>query len=144
LRSSVPILSKIPRSQPTGPGPEEVPPRRRKRSRPLEQRLRQLEQNTALLRDLAVSFNEMKNEGALKIGNAVSSVAYQRVRFHRTTKNSEWRNALTKVMALERWILEWMARFTPCAIPSKTFICLPFTGGISAYAVILPRPQDKL
>jgi hypothetical protein len=27
-----------------------------------------------------------------------------------------------------------------CVIPDKTFICLPFSGGISAFAVILPRP----
>jgi hypothetical protein len=27
-----------------------------------------------------------------------------------------------------------------CFIPGKTFICLPFAGGISAFAVILPRP----
>jgi hypothetical protein len=25
-------------------------------------------------------------------------------------------------------------------IPDKAFICLPFAGGISAFAVILPRP----
>jgi hypothetical protein len=73
-----------------------------------------LGQNTALLQDLAVSFHAMKNEGALKIGT------------------------------LKRWILEWVAHFTPCAIPSKTFICLPFAGGISAYAVILPRPEELI
>jgi hypothetical protein len=28
-----------------------------------------------------------------------------------------------------------------CVIPDKTFICLPFSGGISAFAVILPRPN---
>jgi len=32
----------------------------------------------------------------------------------------------------------------PCFIPNKTFIYLPFVGGISAFAVILPRPQERL
>jgi hypothetical protein len=27
-----------------------------------------------------------------------------------------------------------------CVTPDKAFICLPFAGGISAFAVILPRP----
>jgi hypothetical protein len=26
-------------------------------------------------------------------------------------------------------------------VPDRTFICLPFSGGISAFAVILPRPN---
>ena len=30
---------------------------------------------------------------------------------------------------------------TDCALPGKTFICLPFAGGISAFAVILPKPM---
>jgi hypothetical protein len=30
---------------------------------------------------------------------------------------------------------------TDCTLPGKTFIWLPFSGGISAFAVILPKPM---
>jgi hypothetical protein len=30
---------------------------------------------------------------------------------------------------------------TDCTLPGKTFIWLPFAGGISAFAVILPKPM---
>ena len=30
---------------------------------------------------------------------------------------------------------------TDCALPGQTFIWLPFAGGISAFAVILPKPM---
>jgi hypothetical protein len=30
---------------------------------------------------------------------------------------------------------------TACTLPGKTFIWLPFAGGISAFAVILPKPM---
>jgi hypothetical protein len=30
---------------------------------------------------------------------------------------------------------------TDCALPDKTFIWLPFAGGISPFAVILPKPM---
>ena len=33
---------------------------------------------------------------------------------------------------------------TDCALPGKTFIWLPFTGGLSAFAVILPTPIGSL
>jgi hypothetical protein len=29
-----------------------------------------------------------------------------------------------------------------CTLPGKTFIWLPFAGGISAFAVILPKPME--
>jgi hypothetical protein len=31
-----------------------------------------------------------------------------------------------------------------CTLPGKTFIWLPFAGGISAFAVILPKPGLRL
>ena len=31
--------------------------------------------------------------------------------------------------------------FTDCTLPDKPFIWLPFAGGISAFAVILPKPM---
>jgi hypothetical protein len=47
-----------------------------------------------------------------------------------------------KVFAPKRFVSEWMAHSTTCAIPCKTFVCLPFTGAISAFAVILPKPKE--
>jgi hypothetical protein len=54
----------------------------------------------------------------------------------------EWRNALMKVFAPKKFLSEWMAHSIACAIPCKTFVYLPFTGGISAFAVILPKPRE--
>ena len=31
---------------------------------------------------------------------------------------------------------------TDCTLPGKTFIWLPFAGGISAFALILPKPME--
>ena len=31
---------------------------------------------------------------------------------------------------------------TDCTFPGKTFIWLPFAGGISAFAVVLPKPME--
>jgi hypothetical protein len=47
---------------------------------------------------------------------------------------------MTKVFTLKKLVLQFKAYLTTCAIPSKTFIWLPFMGGISAFAVILPKP----
>jgi hypothetical protein len=49
-------------------------------------------------------------------------------------------NAL--VFALKKLVSK--AHNSTRAIPSKTFIWLPFAGGISAFAVILPKPHGKL
>ena len=49
-----------------------------------------------------------------------------------------------KVFALKKLVSKFKAHITTCAIPCKTFISLPFTGGISAFAVILPKPHGKL
>ena len=46
-----------------------------------------------------------------------------------------------KVCALKNLVSKFEAHLTTCAIPSKTFIWLPFTGGLSAFAVILPSPM---
>jgi len=39
---------------------------------------------------------------------------------------------------------ELKAPLTDCPLPGKTFIWLPFTGGISAFAVILPKPMGAV
>jgi len=49
-----------------------------------------------------------------------------------------------KVSALKKLVSKFEAHFTTCAISSKTFIYLPFTGGIAAFAVILPKDHGKL
>jgi hypothetical protein len=51
---------------------------------------------------------------------------------------------IRKVFALKKLVSKFKAHITTCAIPSKTFIWLPFTGGMSAFAVILPKPHGKL
>jgi hypothetical protein len=51
---------------------------------------------------------------------------------------------IPKVFALKKLVSKFKAHITTCAIPSKTFIWLPFTGGMSAFAVILPKPLGKL
>jgi hypothetical protein len=45
-----------------------------------------------------------------------------------------------KVFALKKLVSKFKAHITTRAIPGKTFIWLPFTGGLSAFAVILPKP----
>jgi hypothetical protein len=63
------------------------------------------------------------------------------VRSHLPIMNKKWRNALMKVFALKKLGSKFKANITTCAIPDKTFIWLPFTGGILAFAVILPKPH---
>jgi hypothetical protein len=58
--------------------------------------------------------------------------------------NNIWRNAFMRVFALKKLLSKFKVHITTCAIPGKTFISLPFTGGISAFAVILPKPHGKL
>jgi hypothetical protein len=48
-----------------------------------------------------------------------------------------------KVFSLEKSVSKFKAHISTCAIPGKAFIWLPFTGGISAFAVILPKPHGK-
>jgi hypothetical protein len=49
-----------------------------------------------------------------------------------------------KAFALRKLLSKFKAHITTCVIPDKTFICLPFMGGISAFAVILQKPDGKL
>jgi hypothetical protein len=66
------------------------------------------------------------------------------VRSNRPIMNNRWRNTFMKVFSLKKLVSKFKAHITNCVIPSETFICLPFTGGISAFAVILPKPQGKV
>src|SRR6266436_2116199 len=65
------------------------------------------------------------------------------VRSNRPIMNNRWRNAFMRVFALKKLVSKFKAHITTCAIPGKTFISLPFTGGISAFAVILPKPEPR-
>jgi hypothetical protein len=49
-----------------------------------------------------------------------------------------------KVFTLKMLVSRFKALVFTRAICSKTFIWLPFTGGISAYAVILPKPHGAI
>ena len=43
------------------------------------------------------------------------------------------------VIALQEPVSKFKGPVTDCTFPGKTFIWLPFVGGISAFAVILPN-----
>ena len=44
-------------------------------------------------------------------------------------------------IARQEPVLKLKGSFTECTLPGKPFIWLPFAGGISAFAVILPKPM---
>jgi hypothetical protein len=49
-----------------------------------------------------------------------------------------------KVFALKELVSKFKTHITTCVFPSKTLIWLPFFGGISAFAVILPKCHVSL
>jgi hypothetical protein len=51
-------------------------------------------------------------------------------------------NAFMKVSPLKKLVSNITARFTDGPSSGNTFIWLPFTGGISAFAVVLPKPRE--
>ncbi len=51
---------------------------------------------------------------------------------------------IRKVFALKKLVSKFKAHITTCAIASKTFIWLSFTGGMSAFAVILPTISARM
>jgi hypothetical protein len=54
--------------------------------------------------------------------------------------NTGWANAFL-TLALKK-SSKFTVHLGTGAIAEKTFIWLPFTGGISAFAVILPKPRE--
>ena len=44
-------------------------------------------------------------------------------------------------IALQEPVSKFKGPVTDYTLPGKTFIWLPFAGGISAFAVILPKPM---
>jgi hypothetical protein len=52
-------------------------------------------------------------------------------------------NAFTKVFPLNKLASKITVRSTDGASSGNTFIWLPFAGGISAFAVILPSPKAR-
>jgi hypothetical protein len=63
------------------------------------------------------------------------------VRSNRPQASNRWMNALL-ILALKKLSWKYDAPFSTGAISGKTFICLPFAGGMSAFAVILPKPWE--
>jgi hypothetical protein len=66
---------------------------------------------------------------------------YQLVRSNCPEANNRWMNAFL-ILALKKSVAKFTAHLRTGAISRKTFIWLPFTGGISAFAVVLPKPRE--
>jgi hypothetical protein len=47
-------------------------------------------------------------------------------------------------IALQEPVSKLKGSITHCTLLGKTFIWLPFAGGISAFAVILPKPMGSV
>jgi hypothetical protein len=55
--------------------------------------------------------------------------------------NSKAEAQYMNAIALQEPVSKLKGPFTDCTLPGKTFIWLPFAGGMSAFAVILPKPM---
>jgi hypothetical protein len=44
--------------------------------------------------------------------------------------------------ALREPVSKLKESLTDCTLSGQTFVCLPFAGGVSAFAVILPKPME--
>jgi hypothetical protein len=63
------------------------------------------------------------------------------VKSNRPKINNRWTNAFL-ISALKKFVSEFKAHLGAGALSRNTFIWLPFTGGISAFAVVLPKPRE--
>lgn len=63
------------------------------------------------------------------------------LRSNRPKTSNRWMNALL-ILALRKCSSKFKADLSTGAISGKTFIWLPFAGGMSAFAVILPKPRE--
>jgi hypothetical protein len=63
------------------------------------------------------------------------------VRSNRPKTNDARMNAVL-ISALKKFVSKFTAQLRTGTISRNTFIWLPFTGGISAFAVILPKPRE--
>jgi hypothetical protein len=61
-------------------------------------------------------------------------------RSSRPETNQGWMNAFL-ILAFKKFLSTFNAHL-PAAISRETFIWLPFAGGMSAFAVILPKPRE--
>src|SRR5277367_5468601 len=52
-----------------------------------------------------------------------------------------YRRSYMNAIALQEPGSKLKGPVTDCTLPGKTFVWLPFAGGISAFAVILPKPM---
>jgi hypothetical protein len=62
-------------------------------------------------------------------------------RTNRPETNNSWMNALLN-LSLQKFVSKSEADLSAGAISRETFIWLPFAGGLSAFAVILPKPRE--
>jgi hypothetical protein len=63
------------------------------------------------------------------------------VRSNRPKRNNGRMNAFL-ILARRKFLSKFTAHLNDSAFSRKPFIWLPFTGGISAFAVILPKPRE--
>jgi hypothetical protein len=66
---------------------------------------------------------------------------HQFVRLNRPKANPRWIDALL-ILSFKEFVAKFKPPFTTSAVPKKTFIWVPFAAGISAFAVILPKPWE--
>ena len=62
-------------------------------------------------------------------------------RTNRPETNNGWMNAFL-ILPLKKFVSKFKAHPSAGAMPRETFIWLPFAGGMSAFAVILPKPRE--
>jgi hypothetical protein len=62
-------------------------------------------------------------------------------RTNRPETNNRWMNAFLN-LSLKKFASKFKADLSAAAISRETFIWLPFAGGVSAFAVILPKPRE--
>jgi hypothetical protein len=60
---------------------------------------------------------------------------------NRPETNNRWMNAFL-ILSLKKFVSKFKADLSARTISRETFIWLPFAGGMSAFAVILPKPGE--
>ena len=66
---------------------------------------------------------------------------YELERTNRPETNNQSMNAFP-ILSLKKFVSKFEANLSAGATSRETFIWLPFAGGMSAFAVILPKPRE--
>jgi hypothetical protein len=66
---------------------------------------------------------------------------YELERTNRPETNNKWMNAFP-ILSLKKFVSKFEADLSAGGTLRETFIWLPFAGGMSAFAVILPKPRE--